>query len=54
MTKATRRDWSDTGAAAEELAGNWQRFDCFCWFRGRDLSDAANWMIWYTSSHNRA
>ena len=50
MTTATRRDWSDVAAAARELAGNWQRFECFCWFRGHDLPDAANWLIWYTSS----
>jgi hypothetical protein len=32
-----------------ELAGNWRKFDCFCWFRSHDLPDPANWMVWYTS-----
>ena len=50
MTTATRRDWSDVAAAAKQLAGNWQKFECFCWFRSDDLPDAADWMVWYTSS----
>ena len=47
---ATTRDWGDVAEAATGLAGNWQRFDCFAWFRGHDLPDAANWLVWYTSS----
>jgi len=35
---------------AKELAGNWQKFECFCWHRRHDLPDAADWMIFYTSS----
>ena len=50
MTTTTSRDWSDVAAAAAELAGNWQRFDCFVWFRGHDLPDAADWTVWYTRS----
>jgi len=50
MTTTTTKDWGDVAAAAAELAGNWQRFDGFVWFRGNDLSDAANWMIFYTSN----
>ena len=37
--------------AAREAAGNWQRFESFCWFRERDLDDPDNWAILYT--HNR-
>lgn len=37
--------------AAREAAGNWRRFDCFAWDRGRDLDDADDWAIVYT--HNR-
>jgi hypothetical protein len=37
--------------AAEQAAGNWQRFDSFVWFRDRDLEDADQWAIIYT--HNR-
>lgn len=37
--------------AAKEAAGNWQKFDCFCWDRARDLDDPENWAITYT--HNR-
>jgi len=36
--------------AATELAGNWRKFECFCWFRGHDLPDAADWLVWYTGS----
>ncbi|MEO2090247.1 MAG: hypothetical protein ABGY75_12205 [Gemmataceae bacterium] len=50
MTTMTRTDWSDVAATAKQLAGNWQRFECFCWHRRHDLPDAANWMIFYTSS----
>lgn len=50
MTTTTRTDWSDVDAAAKELAGNWLKFECFCWHRRHDLPDAANWMIVYTSS----
>jgi hypothetical protein len=37
--------------AAEQAAGNWQRFECFIWDRKRDLDDPDNWSIIYT--HNR-
>ena len=54
MTTTTTRDWGDVAAAATELAGNWRGFDCFVWYRGHDLPDAANWMIFYTSSPQSA
>jgi hypothetical protein len=37
--------------AANEAAGNWRKFDSFCWHRARDLDDPENWCIVY--SHNR-
>jgi hypothetical protein len=37
--------------AADEAAGNWQRFSCFVWFRDRELADAGKWAVIYT--HNR-
>lgn len=50
MTTTATRDWSAVEAVANELVGNWQRFECFCWHRRHDLPDAAHWMIFYTSS----
>jgi hypothetical protein len=41
----------DLDDAAQQAAGNWQSFQCFVWFRDRDLSDAENWAVIYT--HNR-
>ena len=49
MTTTTTRDWGDVAAAAE-LAGNWRKFECFVWYRGYDLPDAFNWLVWYTGS----
>ena len=37
--------------AAEQAAGNWQRFHTFVWFRDREVEDAEKWAIIYT--HNR-
>ena len=37
--------------AAKEAAGNWKRFECFCWFRESEIADPDNWAIIYT--HNR-
>jgi hypothetical protein len=37
--------------AAQAAAGNWQKFDCFCWYRSDELEDAYNWGIFYT--HHR-
>ena len=37
--------------AAEQAAGNWQRFNSFVWFRDREVEDADQWAIIYT--HNR-
>lgn len=37
--------------AAEQAAGNWQRFDSFIWFRDRDLDAADQWAVLYT--HHR-
>ena len=36
--------------AAQELVGNWKRFECFVWYRD-DIEDAENWSIIYT--HHR-
>ncbi len=41
----------DLEAAAREAAGNWHKFNCFCWYRKSDLADADNWAICYT--HHR-
>ena len=37
--------------AAQHAAGNWKRFNCFVWFRDRELKDAEQWAVIYT--HNR-
>jgi len=36
--------------AAEQVAGNWRKFQCFVWYRD-DIDDSENWSIIYT--HNR-
>jgi hypothetical protein len=41
----------DLDEAAKKAAGNWQEFNCFVWFRDRELNDADQWAIIYT--HNR-
>ena len=37
--------------AAKQLAGNWQKFESFCWFRESEIADPDTWAIIYT--HNR-
>lgn len=37
--------------AAQHAAGNWQRFDSFCWWREDELDRPEEWMIHYT--HHR-
>lgn len=39
----------DLEEAAQKAAGNWQQFSSFVWFRDRELEDAENWAIVYTS-----
>lgn len=34
--------------AAKKAAGNWRRFDCFCWGRAREIDDPDSWAIIYT------
>ncbi len=41
----------DLETAATKVAGNWQRFDSFVWFRDKEVEDAEKWAIVYT--HNR-
>ncbi len=41
----------DLEEAATEAAGNWKRFNCFVWFRDKELDDADDWAVIYT--HNR-
>jgi hypothetical protein len=38
--------------AAKEAAGNWRKFDSFCWHRARDLDDADQWCIVYTNNRD--
>src|SRR5262245_9474531 len=37
--------------AADEMAGNWKKFDSFAWFRRRELTDPDAWAVAYT--HHR-
>jgi hypothetical protein len=37
--------------AAKEAAGNWMDFNCFVWFREKEVRDPENWAIVYT--HHR-
>ena len=41
----------DIEEAAKKAAGNWQDFNCFVWFRDRELEDADQWAVIYT--HHR-
>ncbi len=41
----------DLEAAAKEAAGNWRDFNCFVWFRNKELEDADDWAVIYT--HHR-
>ncbi len=45
-------DWTDVEAAAQEAAGDWRRFPCFAWHRGKDLDDADHWAIFYISGRD--
>jgi hypothetical protein len=38
--------------AAKEAAGNWQDFRCFVWWREREMEDAQDWAIIYTSNRD--
>ena len=38
--------------AAKKAAGNWRKFDCFCWDRARELDDADQWCIVYTNNRD--
>lgn len=48
MTRLGELDLND---AAHAAAGNWQRFDCFAWFRQSELKRPEDWAVIY--SHNR-
>lgn len=41
----------DLKEAAKDAAGNWQRFQCFVWYRDRELTKPEDWALIYT--HNR-
>jgi hypothetical protein len=43
-------DTKDINELAKKAAGNWQRFQCFAWFRQPE--DAENWTIVYTSNRD--
>lgn len=34
--------------AAKKAAGNWRRFDSFCWDRANEIDDPVSWAIIYT------
>lgn len=48
MTQLGELDLED---AARQAAGNWQKFDCFAWFRRSELKRPVNWAVIYT--HHR-
>lgn len=49
MTQLGELDLED---AAKQAAGNWQRFNCFVWFRDKELKEAEDWSIVYTSNRD--
>lgn len=51
MTTAAQYGEMTIEEAAIEAAGNWQTFECFSWWRMRDLEHPDDWMIYYT--HHR-
>jgi hypothetical protein len=51
MTTATCIDWTDVEEAARLLAGNWRRFECFCWDNSR-LPYADDCFIWNLRSRD--
>jgi hypothetical protein len=42
----------DLAEAAKKAAGNWQSFQCFVWFRDRELNDAEQWAVIYTNNRD--
>jgi hypothetical protein len=52
MAMSNTIDWTNVEAAAKEMAGNWQNFTCFAWHRARDVEDAEQWAIFYTSGRD--
>lgn len=38
--------------AAKAAAGNWQRFQCFVWFRASDLARPEEWAVIYTKNRD--
>jgi hypothetical protein len=42
----------DLESAARKAAGNWQHFDCFVWFRQRELETPEDWAIIYTGNRD--
>jgi len=38
--------------AAKAAAGNWREFDSFVWWREREMDDAEQWAIVYTSNRD--
>ena len=51
MATATHLGDMTIEEAATESAGNWRDFDCFVWWRDREIEDSDQWMIHYT--HHR-
>lgn len=51
MATATHHGEMTIEEAAMESAGNWRTFECFSWWRERDLDHPDDWMIHYT--HHR-
>jgi hypothetical protein len=42
----------DLDEAAQNAAGNWQRFNSFVWFREQELDDANHWAVIYTQNRD--
>lgn len=45
-------DWCDIPAAAKAMAGNWEDFSCFIWYRSNELDTPSDWCIVYTSGRD--
>ncbi len=51
MATATLLGDLELEEAATRSAGNWERFNCFVWWREQEMDDSDQWMIHYT--HHR-
>jgi hypothetical protein len=45
-------DWKNYEEAAKAMAGNWRKFECFCWLGRNEVDEPEKWCIVYTSNRD--